>query len=129
MLFGRRKGLSIGMITGIQASFDTKFVNGSGVGSSSRSAHHAKSRRAYITPGAVYTIPPQPPTNILVSLVNGAVQVSWTAPTSVGDSPISSEFFIKYVARVIYLIQLQLDFTFTKRRRFPRPTRSNISHN
>jgi hypothetical protein len=90
MLFGGRKGLSIGMITGIQASFDTKFVNGSGVGASSRSTHRAKSRRAYITPGAVSTIPPQPPTNIQVSLVNGAVQVSWTAPTSFGDSPISS---------------------------------------
>ena len=90
MLFGGRRGLSIGMITGSQASFDTKFVNGSGVGASSRSASRAKSRRAYVKPGAVYTIPPQPPTNILVSLVNGIVQVSWTAPTGVGDSPISS---------------------------------------
>ncbi len=57
MLFGHRKGISIGMITGIQASVDTKFVNGSGVGASSRSAHRAKSRRAYIPAS---TIPPQP---------------------------------------------------------------------
>ena len=56
MLFGGRKGLSIGMITGIPASFDTKFVSGSGVGASSRSTYRAKSRRSYITPGAVYTI-------------------------------------------------------------------------
>ena len=91
MLFGGRKGISIGMITGIQASIDNKYVSGSGVGASSRSAHRAKSSRAGIpTNAVVYKIVPQSPTNVLVSLVNGTVQVSWTAPTNVGDSAISS---------------------------------------
>jgi hypothetical protein len=91
MLFGGRKGISIGMITGIQASVDNKYVSGSGVGASSRAAHRAKAARASIpTNAVVYKIVPQSPTSALVSLVNGNVQVSWTAPTNVGDSAISS---------------------------------------
>jgi hypothetical protein len=91
MLFGGRKGISIGMITGIQASVDNKYVSGSGVGASSRSTQRAKAMRASIpTNRVVSKIVPQSPTSVLVSLVNGNVQVSWTAPTNVGDSAISA---------------------------------------
>ena len=47
-LFGRRNKLAIGMITGIAADVDTKYVPGSGVGSTNAAVYRAKLRHATI---------------------------------------------------------------------------------
>lgn len=88
MLFGGRKGLSIGMITGIPASIDNVYVSGSGVGARSRSTARLLSRRAFTQPK--YVIVSQPPSLVSASLINGVVVVSWTPPTDTGDSGIIS---------------------------------------
>lgn len=50
MLFGGRPKLSIGMITGIPASVENKYVPGSGVGASSAHIRNLKTRFAVQPP-------------------------------------------------------------------------------
>lgn len=90
MLFGGRKGLSIGMITGIPASIDNRYVSGSGVGARSRSTARLLSKRSEIIIKPQYKVVPKPPTMVSANLDNGVVVVSWTPPTDTGDSAIIS---------------------------------------
>lgn len=83
MLFGGRPKLSIGMITGIPASIDNKYVPGSGVGATSISTRRAKSIHA--TP-KVRGILPNAPFGVTAVYVNGTIVVSWTPPTYTGNS-------------------------------------------
>jgi hypothetical protein len=83
MLFGGRPKLSIGMITGIPASIDNKYVPGSGVGATSISVRRAKS--IHSTP-KVRGILPNAPTSVTALYRNGFMIVSWTPPEYTGNS-------------------------------------------
>lgn len=83
MLFGGRPKLSIGMITGIPASIDNKYVPGSGVGATSVSTRRAKSIHA--TP-KVRGILPNAPFGVTAVYVNGTIVVSWNPPVYTGNS-------------------------------------------
>lgn len=97
-LFGRRNKLAIGMITGIAADVDTKYVPGSGVGSTNAAVYRAKLRHATIckdnnqcglmsTLSNVVTNPVYPPINLVATLnVNNTVSIAFTPGYSAGRS-------------------------------------------
>ena len=76
LLFVPRKRISIGMITGIPASVENKYVPGSGVGASSISARRAKSIHA--TPKKESYTLPGVPTNLSVTAIDGIATVSFS---------------------------------------------------
>lgn len=89
MLFGGRPKLSIGMITGIPASVDNKYVPGSGVGRTPINIRNLKARLAY------QGVPQPPPVTADISgslfFANSSCKLVYSGIPTIGTQPFTFE--------------------------------------